>query len=372
MTTTLEPAPSGNETTPRLLAWYDCARRDLPWRRRRDPWAIWVSEVMLQQTRVEVVVPYFERFLDRFPDCACLAAAPVEEALALWSGLGYYRRCRQLHAAAERVVALGGALPQRAAALERLPGVGPYTAAAIASIAFGESVPVLDGNVARVMARRLALDAEVASAAARRELAAAAATLLDPRRPGDSNQALMELGATLCTPRAPRCEACPLAEGCRGHEAGEPERYPRPRRRPAEVAVTQTAALVERGGRLLFVRRGAGEAQLAGLWELPTVEAENVAAEQAFAAAFGGRWRLSSERVRMAHAITFRRISLSARGASFEGEGVGEGREAAWLTPAEARSRPLTGASRKLLDRLAPLAPIRARSRPRASSRRRG
>ncbi|MCB9378904.1 MAG: A/G-specific adenine glycosylase [Holophagales bacterium] len=348
-------APHPDREAARLLAWYDSERRDLPWRRRPEPWAIWVSEVMLQQTRVETVVPYFERFLRRFPTPETLAAAPVEEALALWSGLGYYRRCRQLHAGARAIVARGGEIPRRAAELERLPGIGPYTAAAIASIAFGEAVPVLDGNVARVMARRLALAAE--GAAARRRLGAAAAALLDPRRPGDSNQALMELGATLCAPTSPRCPACPLAAACRGRASGEPERFPAPRKRPRVVAAVETAALVEgRGGRLLFVRRPHDAQRLAGLWELPTVEAEGELAERELAATLGGSWRLGEERARVGHAITTRKITLTLRAARLTGAGgIAEGREAAWWTPEEARARPLTGASRKLLTRLVPV-----------------
>jgi len=336
----------------RLLAWYDAGRRDLPWRRRPEPWTVWVSEIMLQQTRVETVVPFFERFLRRFPDPAALAAAPVEEALALWSGLGYYRRCRQLHAGAREVVARGGTIPGRAEELERLPGIGPYTAAAIASIAFGEAVPVLDGNVARVMARRMALPGSIETAAARRELLGGAAEHLDARRPGDSNQALMELGATLCTPRAPRCGECPLAEGCRGRASGDPERFPAPRRRAATAAVVETAALVESGGLLLFVRRPPDAGHLAGLWELPTVAGGGAQAEGALAAALGGRWRLGEARARVSHAITTRRITLTAHAASVAGEGVAEGREAAWWSPDEAGRRPLTGASRKLLARI--------------------
>lgn len=360
----------------RLLAWYDRERRDLPWRRRRDPWAIWVSEVMLQQTRVETAIPYFERFLDRFPDPGALAAAPVEHALELWSGLGYYRRCRQLHAAAGLVAAGGGALPRSAAELERLPGVGAYTAAAIASIAFGERVPVVDGNVVRVLARRAALAGAPERAATRRAIAAQAGALLDPQRPGDSNQALMELGATLCTARAPRCAQCPLAAGCRGWQSGAPERYPAPRARAPGVALAQTAALVEAEGRWLFLRRAEGASLLAGLWEMPTVAGVGAAAEAALAGALGGSWRLGEELARVRHAITFRRLEIVARRAAWSPEGgaanVAEGNEAAWLAPAEARERALTGVARKLLDRLAPEPELRTRTRPRANSRRRG
>ena len=334
-----------------LLAWYDAHRRDLPWRRTREPWAVWVSEVMLQQTRVQTAIPYFERFLARFPSPSALAAAPLDEALALWSGLGYYRRVRQLHAGARAVAAAGGRMPTTAAELERLPGIGPYTAAAVASIAFGEAVPVLDGNVARVVARRLALAQDPARRETRRRLLAAAGELVDPRRAGDSNQALMELGARVCTPRAPRCAACPLAAGCRGAESGAAEAYPPPRTRRAPRRVRQVAALVEgAGGRVWLVRRAESEAVMPGLWEPPTVEAAGRrAAEAAFAARFGGNWRLSAPVARLRHGITFREIELEARAARWQAAAVAEGDAAGWFTRAELAALPLTGAARKLL-----------------------
>ncbi len=336
-----------------LLAWYDAAGRDLPWRRSGDPWAIWVSEVMLQQTRVDTAVPFFERFLARFPTPAALAAAPVEAALALWSGLGYYRRCRQLHQAAGLVAAAGG-LPRRAAELERLPGIGPYTAAAIASIAFGEPVPVLDGNVARVLARQLAEPGDPARAATRRRLLAAAAARLDPERPGDTNQALMELGATLCSPRAPACGGCPLRPECRAAAAGRAELFPAPRRRRAPVAVAELAAVVENGGRLLLVRRGAGEEVMPGLWELPTVAAGTAAAD-ALAARFGGVWRLGAPVARLRHGITFRALRVEVVAAHLESAGaLAEGAgEAGWFDAAAAAALPLTGVTRKALAALA-------------------
>jgi A/G-specific adenine glycosylase len=335
-----------------LLAWYDRQRRDLPWRRSREPWAVWLAEVVLQQTRVETAIPYYERLLARFPTPAALAAADEEELLALWSGLGYYQRARRLRAAAARVAA-AGAMPTSARELAALPGVGPYTAAAIASIAFGEAVPVVDGNVVRVLSRRLARADAAASAAARRRLAAAAAELVDPARPGDSNQALMELGATLCTPRRPACERCPLATGCRGREAGDPETYPAPRRRPAPRRVRMTAVWVEdAAGRLLLARRAPDEAVLPGLWELPTVPARGPARGAAsLAARYGGRWRLGARRLAVRHAITFRQLDIELRAAAWEPAGVGEAAALAWHAPAAAARLALTGATRKLLAR---------------------
>jgi A/G-specific adenine glycosylase len=338
-----------------LLAWYDAHRRDLPWRRTREPWAVWVSEVMLQQTRVDTAIPFYERFLARFPTPAALAAAPLEDVLAHWSGLGYYRRARQLHAGARVVAAAGGRLPETAAELERLPGFGPYTAAAVASIVFGEPVAVLDGNVTRVVARRLALGESAQRKGARRRLLAAAAELVDRRRPGDSNQALMELGARVCTPRAPRCGECPLEPGCAGAASGAPEQFPPPRRRRAPQRVRQVAALIEGpGGRLLLVRRAESEAVMPGLWEPPTVEAPSRgAAEAALAARFGGAWRLAAPVARVRHGITFRSIELEARPARWSAAEVAAGNLAGWFTPAELAALPLTGAARKLLARAA-------------------
>lgn len=341
-------------TPARLLAWYDRIRRDLPWRRTRDPWAIWVSEVMLQQTRVETAIPYFERFLIRFPDPAALAAAPIEEVLAQWSGLGYYRRARQLHGAAREVVERGG-LPRSSAELERLPGIGPYTAAAIASIAFGEPVPVLDGNVVRVAARLSAEPEDPSRAAARGRLLAVAATLLEISRPGDSNQALMELGATVCLPKSPKCGVCPLTEGCVARARGEAESFPRARRRPAAVRVRQTAAVVTgHAGTILLVRRAAGEAVLAGLWELPTVEAGEVSvAESLLAVRYGGRWRLRERAASLRHGVTFRAIELEAYRAEWEPAEIAEATAAIWFDPARGAAPALTGATRKLLARIA-------------------
>jgi A/G-specific adenine glycosylase len=333
-----------------LLAWYDAARRDLPWRRTRDPWAIWVSEVMLQQTRVDTAVPFFERFLARFPSPESLAAAPLDAALALWSGLGYYRRCRQLHAAAVQVAGTG--IPRRAAELERLPGVGAYTAAAIASIAFGERVAVLDGNVVRVVSRLLAEPGDVARAAVRRRLLEAATARLDPARPGDGNQALMELGATLCSPRAPACGRCPLLAQCRAAATGRAEEFPAPRRRRPPVGLAELVAVVERDREYLLVRRGAQEAVMPGLWEFPTVAAEGDPAA-ALAARFGGSWWLEPPLAHLRHGITFRSLRVAVVAARWMGgDVVAEVGEAGWFSAERAAALALTGVTRKALARL--------------------
>ena len=251
-----------------LLDWYQAARRDLPWRDTRDPWRILLSEVMLQQTRVAAVIPYYERFLARYPDPAALARAPEAEYLALWSGLGYYRRARNLWSAACAIAALGR-FPDTYASIRLLPGVGDYTAAAVASIAFGLPHAVLDGNVVRVLSRLTAEEGDVRSSSVRVRLREAAQTLLDPRRPGDFNQALMELGATVCLPKTPQCLLCPLREHCAARARGIQAQLPVQSRLRESVRLRVVLCLVEKQGRILMRRRGSGEARLAGFWELP-------------------------------------------------------------------------------------------------------
>jgi A/G-specific adenine glycosylase len=212
-----------------ILRWYLANRRDLPWRRTRDPYAIWVSEIMLQQTRAETVVPYYERFLARFPTVRDLARGRERDVLARWSGLGYYSRARNLRAAAVRVVrAHGGTLPRDPEALRTLPGIGAYTAAAIASVAFDLPAAAVDGNVIRVLARIAGLRGRRNAPALRREVTRLAEALAEGPRPRDWTQALMELGATVCAPRAPRCAGCPVARRCAARASGEPDRYPEP------------------------------------------------------------------------------------------------------------------------------------------------
>jgi len=246
--------------TRRLLSWFAKERRELPWRKEpRDPYCVWVSEVMLQQTRVDVVVPYYERFLARFPTLRALAEAPLDDVLALWSGLGYYARARNLHRAAR---ACGGRLPATAAELRALPGFGPYTAAAVASLAFREDVPLVDGNVARVLARVFRIEE-----GARAKAWEIAARLLPRGRAAEFNEALMELGAMVCTPRAPECPRCPLRSACGGKD--DPTRYPASRRRPERAWLEWEAlALTRKDGAVLLARRPLG-ALFAGLWDLP-------------------------------------------------------------------------------------------------------
>lgn len=253
----------------RLLAWFRRARRDLPWRHTRDAYRIWVSEVMLQQTRVETVIPYYRRFLEAFPSLRHLAVSDLSQVLKAWEGLGYYARARNLHRAARQVIdERAGHIPRRYTDFVKLPGAGAYLAAAVTSIAFDEPRAAVDGNVRRVLARLLGLEGAVDRAPHAVIIQAHAQRLLDPRHPGDSNQALMELGALLCTPRQPACVRCPLAGACRARRQGQQERIPRRRLRPARRVRHAAAAIIERRGRWLFVRREE-RGLLGGLWELP-------------------------------------------------------------------------------------------------------
>lgn len=228
----------------RLLGWFRQFQRDLPWRRTKDPYSIWLSEIMLQQTRVAAAIPYYERFLERFPDIQTLAAAPQEEVLRFWSGLGYYSRARNLQKAAQQIVAKHeGQFPTRVDDVLALPGIGNYTAAAILSIAFEEKHAVLDGNVARVLARLGAVRGGLREPQRWKELQKNANTYLDPKVPGDWNQAMMELGATLCSPKSPQCLLCPVSQFCEGRKLGIAASLPEKRKKRATVEVTLAAAI---------------------------------------------------------------------------------------------------------------------------------
>ncbi len=255
----------------RLLAWHRRhGRHDLPWQRPRTPYRVWISEIMLQQTQVATVRPYFQRFVERFPDVQSLAAADLDEVLHLWSGLGYYARARNLHQAARRIVTdHGGRFPERFDAVLALPGIGRSTAGAILSLALDQRHPVLDGNVKRVLARHFAVTGWPGRAAVARRLWFLAETLLPEKHVADHNQALMDLGATLCTRRAPRCDHCPLADDCRAHAQGTVERLPEPRpRRKRPVKAVQMLLVREPGGGVLLERRPP-TGLWGGLWSLP-------------------------------------------------------------------------------------------------------
>jgi len=253
----------------RLLQWFDRQARDLPWRNTRDPYAIWVSEIMLQQTRVETAKPYYLRFLKRLPMIEKLARARIDTVLKLWEGLGYYSRARNLHRAAREIVALhDGHLPAAQEELVTLPGIGPYTAGAIASIAFGKREPVVDGNVTRVLCRIFRIRANPKQADVHKQLWSLAEELLPRARVGDHNQALMELGSEICLPRNPRCDMCPLSRMCEAHRHGEETALPvkRPRKELPTVAVA--VGVIYKDERILIDKRRP-DGLLGGLWEFP-------------------------------------------------------------------------------------------------------
>jgi len=334
-----------------LLAWYRRNARPMPWRATRDPYRIWVSEVMLQQTQVATATPYYERFVARFPDVGALAAAREDDVLALWSGLGYYRRARALHAAARFVAREhAGRVPASPDAFGALPGVGRYTLGAVLSIGFGARLPALDGNVARVLARWHARPWQVRKPADARVLWALATRLVPARgaHPGDWNQALMELGATVCTPRAPRCEACPVARWCRARTLGRPEAFPPAAVRREGVRVRRAVAWIERRGRVLLARREGR--LLAGLWEPPGVElAPGDDARGALARALRGLGiaaRLEDLGLRVRHTITHRAIEVELWRATLL-RPPARSAALAWTDPA-ARVRALTALTRRL------------------------
>jgi A/G-specific adenine glycosylase len=315
------------------VRWYRAERRDLPWRRTTDPYRIWISETMLQQTRVAAVLPYYERFVTRFPSVAALAAAPVEDVLALWAGLGYYRRARHLKKAAEIIMARhGGELPEEEPALLALPGVGRYTAGALRSIAFDRPAPILDGNVFRLLSRFLARAGTWNRSSDKERFWEIAEAVVPRRNAGDFNQALMEMGALICTPRLPECGRCPVRRRCRARRLGKVDRFPSPRQRPpAEDVERDVYVLRDRRGRVLLRQRPEG-GRMGGMWELP-VEAPGVAA-----AAEAGRFR---------HAVLNKRYHVRVLVAVCDGAAARRGAELRWIAREEIPAYPLTGMAKK-------------------------
>ncbi len=342
------PAARRDALRRRLLAWYLENRRDLPWRRTRDPYRIWLSEAMLQQTRVDTVIPYYERFISRFPDVQALADAEEQDVLKAWEGLGYYSRARNLRRAAACVVDRhGGELPRDPDALRALPGVGPYTAGAIRSIAFDEPAAIVDGNVRRVLSRWIA-EPELAE----RDAWTLAGQLVPGPHPGDFNQALMELGATVCTPRAPLCPTCPVRTLCAAAASGHPEAFPAPRRRPAVRAVSAVSGALRsrRDGRWLLLRRPS-KGLLGGLWETPSVAGDSTATlvdelrERTGIESRPGR-DLGEVRHAFTHrALTLRVVELEHRGGRLRAR---DG-EARWCSRSEVDALPLSRLVRKLI-----------------------
>ncbi len=344
----------------RLLAWYDAHKRDLPWRADTDPYRVLVSELMLQQTQVKTVIPYYHKFLERFPDAAVLARAPEQEVLAAWAGLGYYRRARFLQAAA-RAVSQAGGFPRHAGGLRELPGVGAYTAAAVGSISFGLPLAVVDGNVIRVLSRLLALESDPTKGPGRRAVDEAAAGMLDQKRPGDFNQAVMELGALVCTPASPKCGACPLRAHCRALALNKVEEFPRLPKPQATTHLRKAVALVcRRGGAEVLMGQRGPKGRMQGFWHFPEAEvklragmAEAAAAAAALALKDGAPPAPKGQAGRFRHSITRYRIAVEAF--AFEAK-----KSAApapgwrWITPAELKKLPLASAERRLRGMLQP------------------
>jgi A/G-specific adenine glycosylase len=313
----------------KLLTWFAEFQRDLPWRRTKDPYCIWLSEIMLQQTRVAAVIPYYERFLQQLPDVKALAEAPEQEVLRLWAGLGYYSRARNLQKAAQQIVAdHDSRFPETAAGALGLSGIGPYTAAAVLSIAYGRELAVLDGNVARVIARLGAIRGDLRIGSRWQQLQKTADDLLAPKAPGDWNQAMMELGATICTPRSPQCLLCPVAEFCEARKLGLADVIPEKRSKGGGVEITLAAVvLVDPKGRtLLLPPKSVGithteaevAALLSGMWHFPTIRVRRHAEKEI--CALIKRWGIAGRKLRLElqslpplrHAVTYRQITVLA------------------------------------------------------------
>lgn len=313
----------------RLLDWYRRGHRALPWRLSSDPYRVWVSEIMLQQTRAQAVIPYYERFLARFPTVEALAASHEDEVLALWSGLGYYSRARNLRRAAQAMVVAGG-FPRDYESIRALPGIGDYTAAAIASIAYGLPHAVLDGNVLRVVARVENDASDIASPRTRERFRAIAQGWLDASHAGEFNQALMELGATVCLPRNPLCLVCPLAECCRGRQEGPAAQLPVKLRKTEPVAIEAMLLVVLSRGRVLLRRRHAAARRMAGFWDLPSPDELPSA-------------RIGKTFGTFRHTITHHHYTFTVASATVRATGD----EFRWFTSAEIVEIPISTTARK-------------------------
>ncbi len=344
-----------------LCEWFQKGHRPMPWRENPDPYRVWVSEVMLQQTQVATVMPYFERFIQRFPNVQALAEAPLEEVLRYWAGLGYYSRACNMHETARRIVQNGGEFPRSADRLRELPGIGAYTAGAIASIAFNEPEPVVDGNVTRVLARLLWLKGDLKKPRAQKLLWQLARQLIDPHQPGIFNQALMELGSTVCTPTHPRCAECPVAHLCSAFQRGQPTAVPEPSAPKPTRQVVDVSVLIVHDGRVLLAQRPL-DGLWGGLWEFP--RATRLAHEplEAIAIRAGEQVGLQVEPMEVVgivkHAVTYSRIQLYGYLCAYR---AGEPRsdfysDLRWLIPDEfanyALSAPQKRLAEKFLERL--------------------
>lgn len=349
----MQPLPwPAEDMNRRLLAWYGRVGRDLPWRRTRDPYCIWLSEIMLQQTGVVAVIPYYERFLAAFPSVAALAAAPLDQVFELWAGLGYYRRARFLHEAACRVMSEhGGRFPEQLETIMTLPGIGRSTAGAIVSIAFDRKGPILDGNVRRVLCRLLAVSGDPRSREVEKRLWQLAEMLTPEERAHDYAQAIMDLGATVCTPRKPDCASCPLSALCQAFWQGLQEQLPQRSVRKAVPLVRQVALLVHHRGRYL-VRKRPLDGMLGGLWEFPTTtvaEGEEPEAAARTLLVDEGLSDVMETLGTVRHAYSHFRVELFLYGCRGTGASRVAEEDTRWLSLPELAEWPLHGSHKKAL-----------------------
>jgi len=339
-----------------LLRWYRHRARALPWRQSKAPYAVWVSEVMLQQTQIETVIPYYQRFLREFPTVTRLAQAPLERVLELWSGLGYYRRARNLHRAAQELaVKHSGRFPADLKQARSLPGVGDYTARAVLSIAYNQPFAVLDGNVARVMARFLALRGSLPQPGFRRTIQQNLDLLLSRRRPGNFNQAMMELGQTVCLPRSPQCSSCPLRRWCRAFRFHNPEEYPQPRRRRQTEKWYMAAAALRSHHRILL-SRGLDDGLLGELWNFPSALGQSSGEALArlrkkLGPVLKTPPALKKPVRQLHHSITYRSIQVQIYTGEFTGRAPRDGFR--WFQPQSVERAAVSQLARKIARKLA-------------------
>jgi len=343
-----------------LLSWYAKHRRELPWRKSRDPYAVWVSEMMLQQTQVSTVVPYFQSWMQRFPSVTALAKAEESDVLHAWQGLGYYSRARNLRRAAQEMLRVhDGRVPEKISDLLALPGIGPYSAGAIASIAYGHAEPLVDGNVIRVLSRLFALRGDPNKAPLKAEIWARARALIPEQAPGDFNQSLMELGATVCAPRSPRCAVCPLSDHCQALAKGLVEVLPELPTRAKATPVHVVSAIATRGGRVLVTKLRPDAPRWAGMWLFPNAEVGSsetpeAAVARALFTAVGLRGEATELLCVVRHTVTRFRITLDAYRTRISA-GVAKAltvSEFAWKKPQELSTLAMPNAHRRIATTL--------------------
>ncbi|HUR54839.1 MAG TPA: A/G-specific adenine glycosylase, partial [Gemmataceae bacterium] len=354
----LELGNCGTVEHRRLLRWFDKNRRDLPWRADRDPYRIWVSEVMLQQTTVAAVAPFFNRFLEAFPTVHALAAADEQRVLRMWAGLGYYRRAKHLHAAAKQLAALG-TIPDDPATWEALPGVGRYILGAVLSQAFDRRLPIVEANSLRVLARLFGYRGDPREGEGKAWVWAAAESVLPKKRVGDFNQAMMELGALVCTPTSPACASCPLAANCVANRDGLQEQIPPKKKPPVITEVAEVGVVVRDGSKVLLCRRPE-KARWANMWEVPHAErrpgedvaeaAVRVAKELAGVDVIPRDEVLTIRHGVTRYSITMVCIEAELRGGAFASDFYTEGK---WVEPSTTGEYPVSASQRKLIAALA-------------------